>query len=329
MTHSTRPSILLVEDDRTQAALIERWLKPRYDVLHCEDGDVGVETAQRGSFDLVLSDIRLPGCSGIELTAAVGKRSDAPPVLLMTSETDVQLAVDAIEHGVSGYLLKPLDQAHLEATLARALASRGARGRTILAIGAHPDDVEIGVGGTLLAHRREGDRVVVLTLSGGASGGDESVRRGESQAAADRLGAELRMANLPDTRMEVGPTTIDAISRVIREVAPDVVYTHTANDNHQDHRAVHHATLVAARGVSNVYCYQSPSSTVAFQPSTFVDIREHLGSKLELLHAYATQTSTRAYLSDDHIRATAGYWGRFAGYGLVEPLEVVRASRSS
>jgi len=324
-----RPKVLLVEDDRTQAALIQRWLAPRYRVLHCSDGEVGLRAARTQRFDVVLSDIRMPGLSGLELSAEVQRWSTRPPVLLMTGDSDVQLAVDAIERGVAGYLLKPLDPQRLEACLTRALTASDTRsGRTILAVGAHPDDVEIGVGGALLSHRQRGDRVVVLTLSGGASGGDEAARRVEAEAAAARLDAVLHMADLPDTRMDVGPDTIDAIASVIRKVAPDVVYTHSAHDNHQDHRAVHHATLVAARAVPNVYCYQSPSSTVAFCPSTFVDVADHLADKLELLHAYGSQT-TRAYLTDDHIRATAAYWGRFAGYGLVEPLEVVRASRST
>ena len=45
---------------------------------------------------------------------------------------------------------------------------------------------------------------------------------------------------------------------------PSVIYTHTAHDLHQDHRAAHRATLVAGRGVANVYCYQSPSTTIEF-----------------------------------------------------------------
>jgi len=327
---SLSPAVLLVEDDRSQAALIQRWLGGLAHVTHCVDGHAGLAATRQRPFDVLLSDIRMPGLTGLQLVEQVRRTHRDLPVLLMTGDDDVGLAVAAIEQGVAGYLLKPLDRDRVQASVARAVASRPrVPRRTVLAVGAHPDDVEIGVGGALLDHATRGDRVVVLTLSSGASGGDPHARRRESEEAARRLGAELRMADLVDTRMAVDPVTIDAIGRVIREVTPDVVYTHSAHDNHQDHRAVHHATLVAARGVPNLFCYQSPSSSVAFAPSTFVEVGRWLDAKLDVLAAYATQTQTRAYLDDEHIRATAAYWGRFAGYGRVEPLEVVRASRST
>jgi len=324
---TARPHILLVEDDPSHTALLQHWLGDSYELTCTDDGAAGLAAARRHTPDLVLSDIRLPGMSGLELQQHLATESRAP-VLLMTSDADVRLAVQAIENGVSGYLIKPLTRQKLGDTIDKIMAASPPR-RTVLAVGAHPDDVEIGVGGTLLRHVASGDRVVVLTLSSGASGGDPHARRVESEHAAQRLGATLHLGDLPDTRMEVGPSTIDAIAAVIRDVRPDVVYTHTRHDNHQDHRAVHHATIVAARGVRELYCYQSPSTTVGFQPATFVEIGDHLDAKLDALHAYTSQTSTRAYLTDDHIRATACYWGRFAGYGLVEPLEVVRAARST
>ena len=69
-----------------------------------------------------------------------------------------------------------------------------------------------------------------------------------------------------------GAETISIIEAAIRELHPTHVYTHSLEDTHQDHRAVHAASLVAARGVPNVYCYQTPSSTVEFKPHRFVDI---------------------------------------------------------
>ncbi len=196
--------------------------------------------------------------------------------------------------------------------------------KTILAIGAHPDDVEIGCGGALASHVACGDRVVLLTLSGGERAGSVKQRAAESRAAAQRLGAELVMESLPDTRIEDGPDTISAIERVISNVSPDVVYVHSESDRHQDHRAVHRATMTAARHVSTVYCYQSPSSTTGFEPTRFVRIDEHLETKLELIDLYASQSKTKDYLAPRLIEATAVYWGRYAGSGSVEPFEVVR-----
>ncbi len=118
--------------------------------------------------------------------------------------------------------------------------------------------------------------------------------------------------------------TIDIIQAAIGELRPTHVYTHCAEDTHQDHRAVHAASLVAARGVPNVYCYQAPSSTVEFRPNRFVDITEFIKRKIEAIDAYKSQVERMDALQHDVIVATARYWGRFAGYVLAEPLRIVR-----
>ncbi|HEU5476122.1 MAG TPA: PIG-L deacetylase family protein [Actinophytocola sp.] len=196
--------------------------------------------------------------------------------------------------------------------------------RRILAVGAHPDDVEIGAGATLLAHRAAGDEVFVLTLSAGERGGTAPQRAAESQAAADLLGAQLFLGDLPDTEISAGKVTIDLIEDVIRRVRPDVVYTHSAHDTHQDHRAVHQAVLVAARSVATVVSFQSPSTTVEFRPTRFVDVSAHIRGKLDLLACFASQHVIRDYLADDLVMATARYWSRHAAVAYAEPFEVVR-----
>ncbi|HET9141714.1 PIG-L deacetylase family protein [Actinophytocola sp.] len=196
--------------------------------------------------------------------------------------------------------------------------------RRILAIGAHPDDVEIGAGATLLAHRAAGDEVTVVILSSGARGGCAQIRAAEAQAAADRLGARLFLYDLPDTEISAGKATIELIESVVHAVRPDLVYTHSAQDTHQDHRAVHQAVLVAARSVATVACFQSPSTTMDFRPNRFVDVSAHIRGKLELLACFASQQAIRDYLAEDLVLATARYWSRHAGTPYAEPFEVVR-----
>ncbi len=95
---------------------------------------------------------------------------------------------------------------------------------------------------------------------------------------------------------------------------------------HQDHRNVHRASLVAARKVPQVFCYQAPSTTVDFHPTRFVAIDEYLERKLEVIQAYTSQVKIRDYLDEELLRATARYWARFSQARYVEPLEVVRDS---
>ncbi len=194
----------------------------------------------------------------------------------------------------------------------------------ILAVGAHPDDVEIGCGGTLAKHRDAGDALMILTLSMGAQGGEAKRRARESQRAAQRLGATLQLCDFQDTAITEGATTIRAIESAIRAFKPTHVYTHTREDTHQDHRAVHAATIVAARQVPNVFCYQSPSSTVDFRPQRYVDVSAHIDDKLELIGMHQTQVSKRTNIQGDLIVATARYWGRYAGCVLAEPMSIVR-----
>ena len=237
--------------------------------------------------------------------------------------------VAAIRAGVTE-VVDPDDAIALTSVISDQLTLAGRSRERVLAIGAHPDDIEIGCAGTLLDHRRRGDRISLLTLSRGAVGGDRSERAHESLLAADAIGAQLLTADLPDTRIEEGIGTIRLIEAVVRAVDPTVVYVHSRQDRHQDHRAVHAATLSAARSVPRMYAYQSPSATDDFQPTRFVAIDEVITDKVQVLSVFNSQRD-RSYLEPELVIAGARYWARHltprAHYA--EPFEVVRAMYSS
>jgi LmbE family N-acetylglucosaminyl deacetylase len=227
-------------------------------------------------------------------------------------------------------MAKPVDPVELLAK-ARELIQltrdrRAKNAQVVLAVGAHPDDVEIGVGGILARHVAEGHEVTILTLSGGEQGGVAAERADESIRAAEILGCRLVHTDLVDTSVSEGGETIATIKQVIDEIQPQTVYTHTARDVHQDHRNVHSATLVAARGIPRVYCYQAPSTTVEFHPTRYVAIDDFLERKMAAIAAFGSQTAVRAYLDPELLRATARYWARFTTARYVEPLEVIRES---
>lgn len=196
--------------------------------------------------------------------------------------------------------------------------------KSILAIGAHPDDVEIGCGGALAKHAAQGDAITILTLTRGAIGGDTVRRTIESQRAAEMLGASLIIANFEDGSIPEGIETITVIEDAIKASGATHIYTHSLQDTHQDHRSVYYATVVAARHVPNLYSYFSPSSTTDFCPNYFVDIAEYMDNKLALIAVHQSQTTRRNNLEADLMVATARYWGRFANYGLVEAMRVIR-----
>jgi LmbE family N-acetylglucosaminyl deacetylase len=198
-------------------------------------------------------------------------------------------------------------------------------GLSALAIGAHPDDVEFGCFGTL----QRFDRRRILVMSAGEAGGPEEKRRDEARTAAETIDAELTVLGLSDTELSI-PTVIDAIAAEIERTSPDVIFTLSALDNHQDHAAVGRASLVALRRFGGpVFVYPSPSLTAAnFAPQTFLEIDEDgHAKKMKALGAHRSQAH-RHYLADDYLETMSRYWADQAGgaFEWCEPFELVRWS---
>jgi LmbE family N-acetylglucosaminyl deacetylase len=107
---------------------------------------------------------------------------------------------------------------------------------------------------------------------------------------------------------------------------PTVVYVHSPHHNHQDHCAVHAATLSGARAVPTLMAYQSPSANDQFRPTAFVPIDAVMSRKLEVLAHHQSQAE-RGYLEAEAVTSTARYWTRhLAGQArYAEPFELVRA----
>jgi len=329
----TPPLALLVEDDATSAEFARSALTGACgcDVVIASDGASARAELERRSFDIVVTDVELPDANGIELTRRYKEIDPDTPLVVITGHASFEYARDALHGGADAFLTKPLSAPDLVGTVTSLLdRTRGSSDSrsVVLAIGAHPDDVEIGCGGTLLRHAESGDQVWVLTLTQGEQGGDATERIRESQAACELLGARLILEDLPDTHVPASGVTIEVIEEAIERVRPTHIYTHSKHDNHQDHRAVHQATLVAARSVPDVCCYQAPSGTIDFAPSRFVDITSCIDRKLDSIRAFHSQWSTRGYLEDEMIRATARYWSRFGHGRYVEALEIVRSAGS-
>jgi LmbE family N-acetylglucosaminyl deacetylase len=251
--------------------------------------------------------------------------SARPLLLASPDEAPREVLLRAMRAGVLD-VVDPGAGAGVDEAIAAGLIAAGAARERVLAIGAHPDDVEIGCGGTLLDHRRRGDRVSILTLSRGAVGGDTASRVAEAVSTASAIGAQLLMGDLPDTSISDGIDTIRLIEAVVRTLNPTVVYVHSSNDNHQDHRAVASATVSAVRGVRRVFGYQSPSATNAFTPTQFVAVDDVMERKVEVLALFSSQAG-RSYLEPEMITAGCRYWARHlaAAGRYAEPFEVIRS----
>jgi LmbE family N-acetylglucosaminyl deacetylase len=197
--------------------------------------------------------------------------------------------------------------------------------RRILAVGAHPDDIELACGGALAKFVDSGHEVHALIMTRGGTGGDESARVEEADAGSQFLGlSSLLVLELPDGLLpEHGRAMIEAIESVLVRLNPDIVLTHSANDRHQDHHAVHMATIRAARAHPAILAYESPSVTDQFAPRYFVDIEQYVEAKVESVRFHHSQRH-RPYTTPEQVKALALVRGRQGAVKHAEAFETVR-----
>jgi LmbE family N-acetylglucosaminyl deacetylase len=176
----------------------------------------------------------------------------------------------------------------------------------ILALGAHPDDIELGCGGTLIKAAREGHKVFMYTLTRGGMSGQTTERTEELKRSAKFIGAkDLKIDDYEDTKLTPGPELINSIESYVNFADPDVIFTHSKKDVHHDHRAIGTATLEAARNSSNILTYEIPL-TVDFEPQVFYDITDVIDEKVELIEIFWSQNS-KLYLKANAIKGLAEY----------------------
>ena len=197
----------------------------------------------------------------------------------------------------------------------------------ILAIGAHPDDIELGCGGLLLKAARQGHNVFMYILTRGSASGDPAQREAEQKVASRIIGARASwIDNFEDTKLSPGVELINHIEQVIRMTRPDIIYTHPPGDTHHDHRAAAAATREAARFVPNILCYEMPV-TKDFRPQIYCDISDVLDEKVELLNAFASQ-SEKAFLKSNAVKGLSHYRALQSRLGMnvtaVEAFEVMQ-----
>ncbi len=162
--------------------------------------------------------------------------------------------------------------------------------KRILALAPHPDDLEIGCGGTLAEHAARGDEVHIFVATYGDIGGTSEIRKAEQQAASNILGVhKIHWGGFSDTMLPHQTQELMAkLESIVQEVEPDTVYVNYGEDTHQDHRVLAQVARSVTRYVANVLSYETPSST-AFEPTAFMAIQDVLPLKLQALEAHASQ----------------------------------------
>lgn len=188
----------------------------------------------------------------------------------------------------------------------------------ILALGAHPDDLELGCGATLAKLADRGARIRAVIFSDGNRGGSGD-RCAESRAALHSLGVQqVDFCGFEDTRLHQSLNEIiDAIERHVGEHTPHRVYTMFDGDRHQDHRTVHDASMVACRAVPQILGYETPSSYPNFLPRVFEPIDEFMERKVAAIKMHTSQEA-RLYMQEEKIRSAAHFRGVQVDLGQTE-----------
>jgi len=200
-------------------------------------------------------------------------------------------------------------------------------GRTVLAIGAHPDDIELGIGATVALLASSGARVVMAVCS---VPNNYDKRREEALEAAAILGCELRIL------MEGGSRRIEdvkayqlvgMIDDTVRDLRPAAVLTHGCSDFHGDHVLVHHASVPSQRLHSFDFYSYLPTMVrpvpVPFQPRAYIDVSTTIEKKVAAIAAHKSQFASRG-ISFDYYREIAHLNGVMCGAEYAEGLDIGR-----
>jgi LmbE family N-acetylglucosaminyl deacetylase len=198
------------------------------------------------------------------------------------------------------------------------------KSEVILAVGCHPDDIELGCGGTVRAASNLGKKVVAVFMSKGEQSGDPKVRPNESIEALSLLGVkEVHFGDFPDSEIPCSKQAIDFLEAFYVENKPETILTHTVNDIHQDHRQIGWASISAFRNAPRLLAYETPRVTPAFSPTYFVDITNCVNDKWNALKCHISQ-KTKRYITYESMVNLASFRGSQVSLAAAEAFEVVR-----
>lgn len=207
----------------------------------------------------------------------------------------------------------------------------------ILVVAAHPDDEILGLGGTLLKHIQNKDKVFTIILSQGRN--NKLNNQLNSNLAKFLKLKKTYNLKLKDQKFDSYPLLeiIKKIEKIKKLVNPDVVYTHYGDDLNNDHKICSLATLTAFRPFSSkktkIFQFETPSSTEIsekqesnFSPDYFVDIENFFEAKIEILNKFYSR-EMRNYphpRSEQYLKSIACIRGAMSGLKLAEGFKTVR-----
>tara|TARA_Y100000590_G_scaffold467130_1_gene644914 strand:+ start:3250 stop:3939 length:690 start_codon:yes stop_codon:yes gene_type:complete len=223
----------------------------------------------------------------------------------------------------------------------------------VLIIAAHPDDEILGMGGTILKHTTNNDRVTIVYLATGIAARKSDhqlkskedkklqneileLRKHAKKAAKILQVTDVKFYDFPDNQMDSVTllNVVKAIEKEIEIVKPERIYTNHYGDLNVDHKTVANATITACRPhsgqVKEILSFEVLSSTewsipYSFKPNYFVNIKKQLKKKIQAMETFKDEIRDFPHpRSSKNIEFVAGRWGTVAGFEAAEAFEILR-----
>jgi LmbE family N-acetylglucosaminyl deacetylase len=206
--------------------------------------------------------------------------------------------------------------------------------KNILVFGAHPDDLEIGMGGTVTKLSRLGFNVklVIATLPNFTQNDKKEERRMEAVRSSKVMGCpEPDFLDLSPEQMTHSRTLIGIMDKYIQDYKPAAVFTQWIGDSHQDHQALTKSVISGSRDTTDLYMYETtiPGGITeqSFRSQLFVDITDYIEPKKSSLNCFESQQARCGPIWIDAIVGRAAYRGYQLNCKYAEAFEIIRISK--
>jgi len=218
--------------------------------------------------------------------------------------------------------------------------------KNVIVISAHPDDETLGVGGTMLRHVANGDKVFWLIITNvfeeqGFSKERVSSRQEEIKKVEKMFGiTKTFMLNYPTMSLSSSSIIdmVPKISKIFGEVQPEIVYSLNRSDAHSDHRVIFDATMACTKSfrypfIKQILMYECISETEfapalpekAFLPNYYVDITNYIDKKLEIMKVFESEIAPSPFpRSLENIKALAHFRGASVGVNYAEAFQLIK-----
>lgn len=202
----------------------------------------------------------------------------------------------------------------------------------VLFLSPHPDDAELGVGGTIARFIREGQEVYYVAFSGCEKSVPSEFPRDilkiEYQKASEILGIPIKNAFLLDYEVRSFPLhrqeILEEMVKLNERINPDLVVVPSSSDFHQDHQTIHWEALRAFKKTSSIWGYEHPWNNLTFTTDIFVKLeQEDVEKKIDALKQYQSQ-DFRLYFDEEYIKALAYTRGVQVDFPYAEAFELIR-----